>query len=252
MNANHDMEEEKWALLAKLIYDQDQKLISEEQTKGIGELNADSKENEHILLVAKKVDLYFQLKKYSADSAWEKVHNQIQNISPNKKVRFRKLISNPFMRIAAAVLIAALLSIAGYDIFINGGASSQMVELSASTQLVKTITLPDGTLVSLNSDSHLSYPKRFGNHSREVTIDGEAFFEVKPNKRKPFIIHARNAQIRVLGTSFNVSAYPDSLLMEVIVKTGKVQVTNQIAESKQSNELILNPGDKGTLVLSNN
>jgi len=108
------------------------------------------------------------------------------------------------------------------------------------------------SLVSLNSDTHLSYPKRFGNQTREVIIEGEAFFEVKPNKNKPFIIHVRNAQIKVLGTSFIVNAYPDSLLMEVIVKTGKVQVTNQIAESKHSNELILNPGDKGTLILSNN
>ena len=252
MNANHDMEDEKWTLLAKSIYDQDQKLISEEQTSGVDELMADSKENEQTLLVAKKVDLYFQLKKYPSESAWEKVQNKIQIKSSNKKVRFSRLISNPVMRIAAALLFAVILSVAGYNMFTNWRASGQMIELTSSTQSVKTVTLPDGTLVSLNSDTQLSYPKRFGNHTREVSIIGEAFFDVQPNKRKPFIIHAGKALIKVLGTSFNVNAYPDSQLMVVIVNTGKVQVRNNIDESKQSNELILNPGDKGTLVLSNN
>jgi ferric-dicitrate binding protein FerR (iron transport regulator) len=112
--------------------------------------------------------------------------------------------------------------------------------------------LPDGTLVSLNSDTQLKYPKRFGKETREVTIEGEAFFEVKPNKNKPFIIHAGNAQIKVLGTSFNVSAYPRARLVEVIVETGKVQVSNKLTVTEQTNELILDPGDKGTLVYSSN
>ena len=253
MSTNQNIEEEKWALLAKSIYDQDQKLTSEEHTSTVDELTTNySKEKEQILLIAKKVDLYFQLKKYPSENAWEKVYRQIQHKSQSKKARFRRLISNPLMRIAATVLVASLLSVAGYDIFFRRGASSQMMELSASTQLVKTFTLPDGTLVSLNSDTHLHYPKTFDKNTREVTIEGEAFFEVKPNKNKPFIVHAGNAQIKVLGTSFNVSAYPDAKLMEVIVKTGKVQVINQDTLIKQSNKLILNPGDKGTLVLSSN
>ena len=252
MDANHNMEEEKWALLAKSIYDPDQPLTNEEQTSTVDELTADSKEKEQLLLISKKVDLYFQLKKHPPEIAWEKVHNLIQHKSQNNRARFRKFLSNPLMRIAATILVAALLSIAGYHTFSYLGTSSQMIELTASNQLVKNVTLPDGTLVSLNSETHLSYPKRFGNYTREVTIEGEAFFEVKPNKKKPFIIHAGNAQIKVLGTSFNVNAYPNAKLMEVIVKTGKVQVINNTAESKQFNELILNPGEKATLMLSSN
>jgi ferric-dicitrate binding protein FerR (iron transport regulator) len=250
MSANHNIEKEKWKLLAKLIYDQDKNLIGKEQRLTIEELLADSKEKDQLLQMTKKVDLYFELKKYPVESAWEKVHNRIQS-KPQRTI-VRRLISNPLMRIAAAVLAVALLTVAGYDVFFNRAASSQLIEISATNQIVKTYTLPDGTLVSLNSDTHLKYPKRFGKSTREVTVEGEAFFEVKPNKKKPFIIHAGNAQIKVLGTSFNVCAYPSEKLVEVIVKTGVVQVLNKTNGTKQNEELILNPGDKGTLVCSNN
>jgi ferric-dicitrate binding protein FerR (iron transport regulator) len=103
--------------------------------------------------------------------------------------------------------------------------------------------------VSLNTNTKLKYPEKFGRKTREVSIEGEAFFEVKPNKNKPFIIHAGSAEIKVLGTSFNVSAYPETKQVEVIVETGKVQVLNKII---QANELILTPGDKGTLIYSSN
>ena len=127
-----------------------------------------------------------------------------------------------------------------------------MLEITTVDQVLSTFTLPDGTLVSLNNNTKIKYPKRFGSETREVSIEGEAFFEVKPNKNKPFIIHAGKAQIKVLGTSFNVSAYPDAKLVEVIVQTGEVQVLNKMTEAKQTNELILTPGDKGTLVYASN
>jgi ferric-dicitrate binding protein FerR (iron transport regulator) len=88
---------------------------------------------------------------------------------------------------------------------------------------------------------------------REVFIDGEAFFDVKPNPDKPFIIHAGNAQVKVLGTSFNVCAYPNTETVEVVVKTGKVQVNNVNPESgNEYKEVILVPGEKGTLYNSTN
>lgn len=252
MKENHNIEEEKWELLAKSVYDQDTQLTSEDQTSTLDEWPVDSKEKEQLLQMTKKVDLYFQLKKYPSDLAWEKVQQQIHNRSESNTFKVRKLIAQPFMRIAAAILVTALLTVAGYDIVSNWSASRQITASSASNQTVKTVTLPDGTLVSLNSNTQLKYPKRFANSTREVTIEGEAFFEVTPNKEKPFIIHAGNAQIKVIGTSFNVNAFPNDKQVEVIVKTGKVQVVNKAAVSKQSDELILNPGDKGTLMVSSN
>lgn len=250
MDANNDIENEKWASLAKSIYDPQPS--GAEQTPADGAWPADSKEKEQLLLMTKKVDLYFELKKYPTEDAWKKIQTHIHNDSQGRSARFRRLITNPLMRLAAAILVAALLSVAGYNIFSNRGSAGQMIELSVSNQLVQTFTLPDGTLVSLNADSHLKYPKRFAKNTREVTLDGEAFFEVTPNKEKPFIIHARNAQIKVLGTSFNVNAFPKAESLEVIVKTGTVQVINKVSATRQSSELILHPGEKGTLVYASN
>ncbi|MDP2335082.1 MAG: FecR domain-containing protein [Bacteroidota bacterium] len=246
MKTNQHIEDNDWTLLAKSIYDENP---SEKESSVANEVISDEKERERLLKLTKQVDLYFELKKYPAGQAWEKVESRIHHSSSS---RFRKLFLNPIFRVAAAVLFAALLLVSGYELFYNPSASRIMLEISAADRMVKTVTLPDGTLVSLNSDSKIEYPQKFGRKIREVTIEGEAFFEVIPNKNKPFIIHAGKAQIKVLGTSFNVSAYPATKSVEVIVKTGKVQVLNKTPEILQNDELILTPGDKGTLVYSSN
>lgn len=252
MNSKYDIEEERWGLLAKSIYEDGQQPTNEEQSSSNEEILFDIKDRDQIVRLAKEVDLYFELKKYPFEPAWDKVQVQIRKKSPSNNTGFRRLISNPLMRIAATLLVAALLSVGGYKVYFNQVASHKQIEISVTNQIVKTFTLPDGTLVSLNSDSHLKYPPKFDKNTREVVIEGEAFFEVMPDKNKPFIIHAGNAQIKVLGTSFNVCAYPSTKSVEVIVKTGKVQVLNKTTETKQNNELILDPGDKGTLVFSSN
>jgi ferric-dicitrate binding protein FerR (iron transport regulator) len=158
---------------------------------------------------------------------------------------------NPYVRTIAAVLVVALLVVGGYETIFNKNVTVQKLEMASTGEVITTYTLPDGTIVSLNSNTILKYPKKFGKNTREVTIEGEAFFEVKPDKNKPFIIHAGEAQIKVLGTSFNVNAYPNAPSVEVIVETGKVQVMSTMNENTENNELILIPGDKATLVLAN-
>ncbi|HZL11077.1 MAG TPA: FecR domain-containing protein [Prolixibacteraceae bacterium] len=252
MKTNHQIEDKNWELIAKSIYDKNLEPTEENQPSVVSEVFSDEIEREQLLKMTKQVDLYFDLKKYPSDRAWEKVESRIHNQVSSSRTKIRKFISNPLYRIAAAVLFAALLLVSGYEVLYTPSTSVVMMEISASDQVLNTFTLPDGTLVSLNSKTKISYPKRFGRKIREVSIEGEAFFEVKPNKNKPFIIHAGKAQIKVLGTSFNVSAYPETKLVEVIVETGKVQVLNQMIKPLQTEELILAPGDKGTLVYASN
>lgn len=251
MKTNQNIADKDWELLAKSIYDENSNCAPDETESVAKELVSDVNEREQLHQMAAQVDLYFELKKYPADQAWNKVESRIHNQAPTSTV-FRKLIANPIFRIAAAMIFAALLLVSGYEVIYRPTATHELLEISATDQILKTFTLPDGTLVSLNTDTKLQFPKRFGRKTREVTIIGEAFFEVKPNKNKPFIIHAGKAQIKVLGTSFNVSAYPETKLVEVIVETGKVQVVNKTTETELTNELILAPGDKGTLVYSSN
>jgi ferric-dicitrate binding protein FerR (iron transport regulator) len=249
MKANQDISDKKWELIAKSIYDENSSVTSGEQSGAIEELMPDSSERNQLLNMTGKVDIYFDLKKYSEEKAWEKVERQIHGQQSSQKSGFRFLFLNPVFRIAAAIIVAALLTFSGYEAFYHSK-GGEMVEILAASQVLKTVTLPDGTMVSLNSDTKLSYPQKFTGKTREVSFEGEAFFEVKPDKNKPFIIHAGQAQIKVLGTSFNVSAYPQTEQVEVVVETGRVQVSEQMTKTVKNNELILTPGDKGTLVYS--
>lgn len=247
MRANHNIEDKDWELIAKSIYD-------EKTPETADNLSPDSEDHlqekiGQLTGLTQKVDLFFELKKYNADQAWNKVESKIHNKSVKQKPRQKMIWAHPIFRAVAAVLLGAVLLISGYMVAFNPTASGNLKEISATTEILKTFTLPDGTLVSLNTNTKLKYPEKFGRKTREVSIEGEAFFEVKPNKNKPFIIHAGSAEIKVLGTSFNVSAYPETKQVEVIVETGKVQVLNKII---QTNELILTPGDKGTLIYSSN
>lgn len=252
MKTNQHIDDLDWELIAKSLYDENPDDAAEKQKMVVEETITSEKERAQLLQITRDVDLYFDLKKYPAEQAWRKVESRIHRQNKTGQTKLRKLIFNPAFRLAAAILVAAVLLVSGYEVFYDQPAAEKMLVISATDQVLNTFTLPDGTLVSLNSDTKVTYPKRFGRKTREVSIEGEAFFEVKPNKNKPFIIHAGKAQIKVLGTSFNVIAYPETKLVEVIVETGKVQVLNKLTEAKQTDELILTPGDKGTLVYSSN
>ncbi|MBO9631851.1 MAG: FecR domain-containing protein [Chitinophagaceae bacterium] len=98
------------------------------------------------------------------------------------------------------------------------------------------VVLPDGTKVWVNAASSLRYPVAFTGRSREVTIEGEAYFDVKKDEEKPFIVHSRNADVEVLGTAFNVNAYETETL--TTLEKGKVSV------KAKAGSLILAPGEQ--------
>lgn len=108
------------------------------------------------------------------------------------------------------------------------------------------IKLQDGTQVSMNSDSRLSYASDFGSRIREVKLEGEAFFDVTHDATKPFIIHAGNINIRVLGTAFNVKNYPQDGTVETSLIRGRIEVT---FNDRPNEKIILHPGEK--LVIKN-
>ncbi len=105
-------------------------------------------------------------------------------------------------------------------------------------------TLPDGSLVWLNADSRLRYMASFDDSLREVFLEGEAFFDVVPNAAQPFVIRTKHSEVRVLGTSFNVRAYPDMPQTETLVVTGEVRVTDR---QNTARTMLLRPREKGTL-----
>lgn len=103
------------------------------------------------------------------------------------------------------------------------------------------VTLPDGSTVILNADSKLSYPDNFMGNIREVELEGEAFFEITENKKKPFIIHSKNMDIKVLGTVFNVRAYPSETLSEASLISGAIEV---LLINRPNEKILLKPNEK--------
>lgn len=85
-----------------------------------------------------------------------------------------------------------------------------------------TVNLPDGSVVTLNQESNLSYSNRYNEQLREVSLTGEAYFRVTKDKTKPFIVHTGKLSTKVLGTSFNIEAYPFSRTIAVQLITGKI------------------------------
>lgn len=252
MKTNQHIEEKNWELLARSVYDKDAEIPADELKSARDAVFSSENDSERLHQLTKQVDLYFELNKYPVDEAWKRVEPQIRNQANTRRSIFSRLITNPSYRAIAAVFAGLVLIVSGYLFTLQTSSPGAMTEVNATDQVVNTIGLPDGTLVSLNSNTRITYPKKFEGNFREVSIEGEAFFEVKPDKNKPFVIHAGKAQIKVLGTSFSVNAYPETRQVEVIVQTGKVQVMNKAAEPAQDNELILVPGDKGTLVYASN
>lgn len=98
--------------------------------------------------------------------------------------------------------------------------------ISAPSELT-TITLPDGTKVTLNADTELKYPEKFTASERIVKLSGEAFFDVVHDSNHPFVVETGSVRVEDLGTSFNISAYPGHSLVEVNVTSGSVRLSDR-------------------------
>ncbi|WP_295119758.1 FecR domain-containing protein [uncultured Chitinophaga sp.] len=125
---------------------------------------------------------------------------------------------------------AAVLLLSGAALWLNRSNTLNeptLYTFSAGPGERKVVTMPDQTIVHLNSGSTISYNDAYNRKHREVTLDGEAFFEVAENAQQPFKVHHAQLTTEVLGTSFNISAFPQAPAMRVTVATGAVRVSGE-------------------------
>jgi len=125
---------------------------------------------------------------------------------------------------AAAILLILALGFTGGRIFKGEKYTSQMAEVVVSRGSRAQLTLPDGTIVWLGHDSHLSYPDRFTGNVREVNLTGEAFFDVAADTDNPFLVHTSGPTIRVTGTRFYIQDYSGENNVEASLYTGKIDL----------------------------
>jgi ferric-dicitrate binding protein FerR (iron transport regulator) len=164
--------------------------------------------------------------------------------APKKKNSKKWLI--PFGVVAGGLVL--------FFVFKNMGGSSEkrnkkestLSQVSTKPGMRTQIQLPDGSVVKLNASSSLTYDKNFGKNVREVSLTGEAFFDVTKDSSHPFIIHTNVIDIKVLGTAFNVKSYPNDANTETSLLRGKVEVT---VKNRSNEKFYLEPNEK--LVVAN-
>ena len=131
----------------------------------------------------------------------------------------------PYLRYVAMVVIILSIGWGGFRLIrSNQEKVLTYTEVHVKNGEHKRVILPDGTSVTLNAGSYLRYPREFITDVRRIEMNGEAFFEVTRDEEKPFLIHTKDADVKVLGTSFNVKAFDMDEQLTVSVQTGKVQV----------------------------
>jgi transmembrane sensor len=171
------------------------------------------------------------------EAAWANFKSRVSQ--PKKEeAKVRKLSQRFSWLQAAAVLFIVAGAWSIYSAFNSGYATIE------AGQLVRTELLPDGSEVTLNRNTLLSYRKNFSGETRNVKLDnGEAFFHVSPDKSKPFVIEADDVTVTVLGTSFNVKHLGE--LTEVIVETGivRVEMDRQLVELRAGEKVVIRDKD---------
>lgn len=157
-------------------------------------------------------------KTYDAESAWDKIDLRLEK--GNKKAPVRMLT-----RLAAAACIIGILFIAGWLIL---GKNTTKLLVAKAEQTNTAVTLPDGSQILLRKGATLSYPKTFSGAKREVSLTGEAFFEVQHDAAHPFHIQTVRATLEVLGTAFTINSSDKQ--DELFVSSGKVLFTNKAGD----------------------
>jgi transmembrane sensor len=218
---------------------------SAEEEKQMHAWLAQLPENEkHYLEVKKILELgsrhYAQSSKERPDINIDEEWSRFVSAISEKKVPVRAIVpensSRLWLRIAAALLLLVVSGfIINYFVFNNTEIQFQ----SGNSTL--PVVLSDGSKIILNKNSRLSYASNFGEKDRRVTLKGEAFFDVERNTLKPFVIAVNQAEVEVLGTSFNVQGYDDRKEIEVIVQTGVVRFSVQ----QENRDVELMAGQKG-------
>jgi transmembrane sensor len=172
------------------------------------------------------------------DVDWDKMYAVVSNtegdlITLNRR-RNRNLRRARFRLVAASILALTVLSAAWWALRSGRaeGAGPVLASSAGGNSVVhpnkkQIIHLPDGSTVILNNNSKLNYPAVFAGNTREVYLSGEGYFEIIRNTGKPFLVHTGKITTRVLGTDFNIRAYPADGAIEVTVTQGRVQVLRE-------------------------
>lgn len=176
----------------------------------------------------------------AVEQSLEALNRKLEGANKVKKLNRWRLTG-----IAASVIFLIGIGLLGMHYYKGSPGAMQVV---ATTGKSKTaLVLPDGSKVWLNEQTELRFSNELGREQREVYLDGEAFFDIVKDKHRPFLVHTKDMDVRVLGTAFNVRAYKTEHSSETTLIRGRVEV---LFRQKDREKVILHPSEK--LVIKNN
>ena len=221
-------------------------------------LNQDEENMLHFREVGELWNASSQLRKKKSDTnkGWVNLLDTINKngIRPMPKPELRIKLSALYWA-AAAVLLIMILGFGGFLFFRNPKAISETAyfEALAPKGSRSFITLSDGSTVWLNSGTKLKYPGNFGKESRDLFLEGEAYFVVAKNPAMPFRVKTSDVCITAIGTAFNVKAYNDEGVIETTLEKGEVRIDamDDTKIKEKSSPVFLKPNQKAVFVKSN-
>lgn len=178
----------------------------------------------------------------NVDNAWNRVSSRISESGEmtGKAPSGMVFLRSRFLQIAAAVTV--LLSLGIISVYF-GTRSRMIIAATSDTEKNVEVKLPDGSSVFLNRSTKLSYRPDFGKSHRNVSLSGEAFFDIAPDTENPFTVDAGKASVKVVGTSFNIITNNPDSAVEVYVETGTVM----LSDDSGTRNIMLDPGYIGTM-----
>lgn len=183
---------------------------------------------------------------------WEQASDRSLEVNPDQlwvgirqqtdqKNRLWKSYFYKWYSVAASILL--VIALGGITYLWNQKTAAPVYVVTSGIQNLEKIQLPDGTHVCLGPSSRLEYPSEFRTDSRNVRLEGQAFFDVAKDPSKPFRVQMDDMQVEALGTAFELFNYEDSEDMEAILVNGKIKVSFE-QDNKVVKEQIINPDER--------
>jgi len=182
---------------------------------------------------------------YDLESAILKFRNQINT---DKFIQRKHIDFNRFLKYAAILALALLLPFS-YYMGTRNNSDDSITTISCAFGDKSSVVLPDSSRVWLNSGSKLTFSSNFKN-GRKVSLEGEAFFSVSKDKNHPFRVKTTDVDIEVLGTKFNLKAYPDEKLVSTTLVEGSVNISSKFGSALMTpdQKLVFDKGSKKMVV----
>jgi ferric-dicitrate binding protein FerR (iron transport regulator) len=195
------------------------------------------------------------LDKEEITAIWNNISTEISREVGFSRRKIGGIFNASMLLKAAAIFLPFLVAAFAYLFFLESpveepAISQSVIEKYNPKGQKLTVFLSDGSRIKLNAESSIIYKKPFDENQRIVTLEGEAFFEVAPDKERPFIVKTGEVTTKVLGTSFNINAYPEGKKIDIAVKSGIVTVENTGQKSipQQNKAILLSPSEMARFI----